>query len=153
MTHEERLLSSITRATHYLQADQVNGDWAAYTRCTPVCNVVRYRISTDTRRRLPKPTTSPPRHQYAGSVTSAGVVYLVRSGPTCGNRVRIVRYDASRGDPATGRVVASLPAGRDVGFSHVRENADGSVDVFYDRVACSSGRWDIYKVTDPPPTP
>jgi hypothetical protein len=153
VTHENRLLSSVTRAAHYLQADQVNGDWATFTRCTPVCNVVRYQISTQARMVLAKPVTSPRRQQYASSVTSAGVVYLVRSRPTCGASVRIVRYDPSRGDPATGRIVVFLPAGRDVFFSHVRENADGSVDVFYDRVNCSTGRWDIYKATQPAPAP
>lgn len=152
-TNEERLLSVVSNGSHYVRADQVNGDWATYTRCVPRCNVIRYQISSNTRTRLPKPATGPPRDQYAGSVTSTGAVYLLRSGLTCGSRVRIVRYDPNRGDPAAGTVVAALPAGRDVLFSHARENADGSVDVFYDRATCSTERWDIYKVTDPAPTP
>jgi hypothetical protein len=150
--HQERLLSSISKATYYLQADQVNGDWATYTRCTPRCNVVRYQISTATRTVLAKPVTTRPRHQYAGAVTSTGAVYLVRSGPSCGAKVKIVRYDNAHGDPALGTVVAALPSGFDTAFAFARENAlDGSVDVFYDRVRCSTGRFDIYKVTDPGP--
>src|ERR671910_3344970 len=90
-THVERLLSSIIKATHYLQADQVDGDWATYTRCTPRCNVVRYQISTATRTVLAKPVTTRPRHQYAGGVTSTGAVYLVPSGPDCGAQGKIVR--------------------------------------------------------------
>jgi hypothetical protein len=153
-THEERLLSGITKASHYLQADQVNGNWATYTRCRPVCNVVRYDIGLQTRMTLGKPVTTRPRHQYAGAVTSTGAVYLVRSGPSCGAKVKIVRYDAAHSDPALGTVVAALPSGFDIAFAFTRENAlDGSVDVFYDRVKCSTGRFDIYKVTDPPPGP
>lgn len=149
--HDERELAIVTKARHYLQADQVNGNWATYTRCRPVCNVVRYDITAQTRMTLGKPVRTRPRHQYAGAVTSTGAVYLVRSGPNCGEKVKIVRYDAAHGDPALGTVVAALPSGFDIVFAFARENAlDGSVDVFYDRVKCTTGRFDIYKVTDPP---
>jgi len=151
-THDERLLSKITKASHYLQADQVNGNWATYTRCTPRCNVVQYDIMNKTSMTLAKPVTSRPRHQYAGAVTSTGVVYLIRSGPSCGEKVKIVRYDpANPADPTYGTVVAALPSGFDIAFAFARENAGGSVDVFYDRVKCSTGRFDIYKVRDPGP--
>jgi hypothetical protein len=46
--------------------------------------------------------------------------------------------------------VARLAAGFDFFFSSVRDNADGSTDVFYDRARCATGRWDIYKITDGP---
>ena len=147
--HESHELSYVTKASHYLQPDQVNGDWVTFTRCTPLCNVWRHQISTDTRVRLAKPATSRPRHQYAGAVTSTGAVYLVRSGPNCGEKVKIVRYDTAHSDPALGTVVAALPSGFDIAFAFARENPGGSVDVFYDRVKCSTGRFDIYKVTDP----
>jgi hypothetical protein len=150
-THEERTLRTVTRASHYLQPDQVNGNWATYTRCRPVCNVVRYDIVANTSTTMDKPVTSRPRHQYAGAVTSTGAVYLVRSGPNCGERVKIVRYDAARSDPALGTIVAALPSGFDIAFAFARVNLAGSVDVFYDRVRCSTGRFDIYKVTDPAP--
>jgi hypothetical protein len=149
--HESHELSYVTKASHYLQPDQLNGDWATFTRCTPRCNVWRHQISTETSTRFAKPVTTRPRHQYAGAVTPTGAVYLVRSGPNCGEKVKIVRYDDAHGDPALGRVVAALPSGFDIVFAFARENAlDGSVDVFYDRVKCSTGRFDIYKVTDPP---
>jgi hypothetical protein len=149
-TGAERILSIVMRASQSLLPGQVNGDWVTYTRCAPVCNVARYRISTATRATLHKPATSPPRHQYAGSVTPGGVVYLIRSGPACGASVKIVRYDPAR-DGVNGRVVAALPAGKDVFSTYVRENTDGSVNVFHDRVSCRTGRWDVYKVTDPAP--
>jgi hypothetical protein len=153
VTHAELLLSSLTKASHYLQPDQVNGNVATYTRCTPICNVVRYNITDSTRMTLGKPVTSRPRHQYAGAVSSSGAVYLVRSGPNCGERVKIVRYDTDRADPPLGTVVATLPSGVDIAFAFARQKADGSVDVFYDRVNCSTGRFDIYKVADPAPGP
>jgi hypothetical protein len=153
VVHVERVLATITRASHYLQADQLAGEWATYTRCVPNCNVRRYRVSTSTTITLPKPVTSRPRQQYAGAVTSTGAVYLIRSGPNCGERVRIVRYDPARSDPQFGTIVAALPRGIDVAISHAEENGDGSVDVFYDRVNCSTGRFNINKVTDPPPGP
>ena len=58
-------------------------------------------------------------------------------------------------DPAEGTVIASIPRGKDVGGDggYLRERSDGGVEFFFDRVDCSSGRRDIYKVTDPPPTP
>jgi hypothetical protein len=152
--HDERVLATVTKATHYLQADQIAGDgWMTYTRCVPNCNVRRYQVATSTTESMPKPTTTRPRQQYAGAVTGTGAVYLVRSGPKCGERVRIVRYDDARSDPEFGTVVAALPRGFDVAIAHARENADNSVDVFYDRVNCSTGRFDIYKVSDPPPGP
>lgn len=149
VTHEERLLRSIAKAKYYLQADQVNGNYATYTRCAPVCNVFLYDIGLQTTMALAKPSTSPPRQHYAAAVTSTGAVYYVRSGSACGAKVKIVRYDPALGDPATGTILAALPAGRDIAFAYARENADGSVDVFYDRVNCDNGRWDVYKITDP----
>lgn len=144
--HDSDVLTYVTRASHYLQPDQLNGDWATFTRCTPVCNVFKHQVSTGTTTRIPKPVTDRPRHQYAGAVTPTGAVYLVRSGPSCGEKVKIVRYDAA--DPALGTVVAALPSGIDIVFAFARMNAS-SVDVFYDRVNCSTGRFDIYKLTDP----
>jgi hypothetical protein len=151
--HVSRELSNVTKASHYLQPDQLNVDWATFTRCTPVCNVFKHQVSTVTTTRIPKPVTSRPRHQYAGAVTSAGAVYLIRSGPRCGEKVKIVRYDDARSDPSLGTVVGALPSGFDIAFAFARENVGGSVDVFYDRVNCSTGRFDVYKVTDPPPGP
>jgi hypothetical protein len=152
--HMDHLLSIVTSASHYLQPDQLNGDWATFTRCTPVCNVVRYQVSTEAKIRIPKPVTDRPRFQYAGAVTSTGAVYLVRSGPRCGERVRIVRYDDARSDPEFGTIVAALPSGFDIAFAYVREDTlTGNRDIFYDRVNCNTGRFDIYKVTDPAPGP
>jgi hypothetical protein len=146
-TSEQRLLATVTRPTHFLAPGQVNGNWATYMRCAPNCNVIRYDIATQTKKTLGKPATATPREQYGPSVTADGTVYLARSGPSCGG-VKIVRFGAL--DPATGTVVARLAAGFDLFFTSVRDNADGSTDVFYDRVRCATDRSDIYKITDGP---
>lgn len=143
------LLDVVTRDTHFLVADQVNGNFAVWTKCAPVCNVFKRNIAAGTTVRLPKPATSPPRDQYAAGVTSTGTVYAARGGRTCGAFVRIVRFGPA--DPAMGTIVAALPSGRDMFFSFARENPDGSTDVFYDRVPCGTSRWDIYKIGDPAP--
>jgi hypothetical protein len=144
----EQLLAQLSNARYQLVPGQVQGDWATYTRCAPVCNVVLYDVLGDIKTVLPKPNTSRPRYQYAGAVTSTGVVYLARSGPRCGSNIKIVRYFGAS-DPPTGTVVAALPTGKDILSSFARENGDGSTDVFYDRVGCTTGRFDVYKVTDP----
>jgi hypothetical protein len=151
--HDGRILSTITKATHFLQSDQINGNWVTYTRCAPNCNVRLYDIGAQTTTTMPKPVTTSPRQQYAGAVTSTGAVYLVRSGPKCGQQVRIVRYDPAVPDPQLGTIVAVIAQGYDIAISHARENPGGSVDVFYDRVNCSTGKFNIIKVTDPPPGP
>jgi hypothetical protein len=146
-TPEQRVVDSVSRSAYDLAANQVNGDWAVYTRCKPGCNVVRYRISTQAKKTMPKPATTRPRYQYGGSVASDGTVYLLRSGSACGSSIKIVRYGA--GDPPTGTVVAALPKGKDSRFTFARENPDTSIDVFYERVGCTSAKWDVYKVVDP----
>ena len=147
-TSGERIVAAVTRRTHYIVPGQVNGNWATYTRCAPVCNVIRYDIAAGTKKALGKPATRTPREHYGSSVSADGTVYLARSGPGCGNGIRVVRYGAL--DPANGRVVAQLAAGFDLFFSFSRDNADGSTDVFYDRVRCATRRWDVYKITDGP---
>jgi hypothetical protein len=148
-TLEDRLLTQVTRLRYSVVPGQVQGNWATYTRCAPVCNVFRYDILQKTRMVLDKPLTSPPRYQFGAAVTSAGVVYVARSGPRCGSNLKIVRYFGA-GDPAMGTVVAALPKGKDIFSMFARENGDGSTDVFHDRIGCRTLRWDVYKVTDGP---
>jgi hypothetical protein len=135
----------------FRQAGQVNGDYAVWTRCDGACDVVRRRISTTTVTVLPKPATTT--YQYGAAVTSTGVVYVARSGRGCGSGgVKIVRYFGPS-DPANGTVIAALGSGTDMWSGYARENADGSVDVFYDRYGCRSNVGDIYRVRDPAPGP
>jgi len=128
---------------------QVNGNYAVWTRCDFTCDVVRHDILGDTDVTLPKPDSII--YQYGAAVTSTGVTYVARSWKQCGN-AKIVRYFGT-GDPPEGTVVANLGSGRDAYSLYAHENADGSVDVFYDRYGCSTSVGDIYRVHDPAPGP
>jgi hypothetical protein len=148
-THEDHLLAEVTKASHYLQPDQVNDDWATYTKCTPNCNVFLHQISTEETTKLAKPVRNRPRQQYAAGVSPDGAVYFIRSGPRCGEKVKIVRYDPAHSDPTFGTVLAAVPSGVDIAFAFLHQQVDGTRDLYYDRVNCSTGRFDVYKVTDP----
>jgi hypothetical protein len=82
-------------------------------------------------------------HQYASSITNDGTVYFVKSDRGCGARAGIGRYDGTR------TIVADIPDRRDVFFTYASEEVDGS-HVFFDRVNCGTGAWNIYKIVDQP---
>jgi hypothetical protein len=150
--HDTVLLDRVDKASHFLQPDQLNGDFATYTRCKPNCNVLRRQVSTGQTVLLPRPTSNRPRQQYASAVTPGGVVFVVRSGPRCGEKVKILRYDLSNpSDPVYGSLVVALPSGKDIATAFARDNGDGSVTLVYDRVDCGSLRFDVYKVEVPAP--
>jgi hypothetical protein len=149
-TGAETVLSKTTRSFHSTHAGQVNGNWAVWARCAPICGVFRRDIAARTSVRLARPTNSA-RDQYAPSVDSHGTVYLARSGRACGSIVRIVRY--TTGHIAAGRpgtTVAQLPPGTSLFVTFAQGNGNGTVDVLYDRLTCSTGTSDIYKITDAP---
>ena len=104
------LHSLTTRTSHprpgprFRHPGQVNGDFAAWTRCRRACDVVRRQISSVNDTVLQKPAT---KFQYGGGVTSTGIVYVARSGPKCGGDVKVVRYFGAT-DPAGGTIVADL---------------------------------------------
>jgi len=139
----------LDQGPRFRHAGQVNGDFAAWTRCTKTtCNVVRRQISAVSDTVLQKPST---KYQYGGAVTSTGIVYVARSGPKCGADVKVVRYFGAT-DPAGGTIVADLgPNGRDFWSAYARDNDDGSVDVFYDRYLCGKTSSDIYRLHGPHP--
>jgi hypothetical protein len=141
----------LDQGARFRHAGQVNGDFAVWTRCTKTtCNVVRREIMPETDTVLPKPST---KYQDGAAVTSTGIVYVARSGPKCRTDVKMVRYFGA-GDPPGGKVVADLGTnGRDFWSAYARDNADGSVDVFYDRYVCGTGKSDIYRINDPHPGP
>ncbi len=151
MTSEQRILAKVTRRKDDLFVGQLDGNWAVYTRCTSTCNVFRHNIGANTTAKVPKATGKKSVHQYAASVTPAGVVYLVRSGNGCAVSVRIVRFFGPS-DPAKGTVIAAFPKGLDGYTSWARPNTDGSTSVFYDRRRCKANpNFDVYKLTDPAP--
>ena len=149
LTGGETQLAVVRRDKYFVSADQLNGDFAVWTKCTERCNVFRRDLATMITRVMPKPETKPAKDQFGSSVASDGTVYFVRSGPGCGTGVRIVRFGT--GDGPYGRVVARLRAGRDVLSTYLAEKPGGSVEVFYDRIICRTKQTDIFKITDPAP--
>jgi hypothetical protein len=83
------------------------------------------------------------RHQYASSIAEDGTIYFARSGRGCGANVKIVRRET--GDNT---VMVDLDDRRDVFFTYTSDEAANHV--YYDRVGCGSGAWNIYKFVDGP---
>lgn len=149
-TVHRRVLVDVPWTRSYVVAGQVSGDWATFDSCRfdfqafryYECDVVRYRISTGRAVRLPNPG----RQQYAGSVTSDGTVYFVRTaGSThwrCGAESKILRY------PVGGRteLVGDLPDGRDALATFAFEEANDSTVLSFQRLNCGTGLGGIYRI-------
>jgi len=90
-------------------------------------------------------------------VTSTGTTYYGRSGPACGASAELVKTTL---DGAT-VVLYSFPSGQDFSITYAElvvtlpPNPITTTRVYFDRALCSSGRTDIYSVSDAeriPPT-
>jgi hypothetical protein len=123
------------------ESGQVNGNYAVWYRCAPSCNVFLRDIAAGTTSRIPNPQG---RQQYSPSVAGDGTVYFVQSGRGCGTSVRLVRHPL--GGPST--VIASLAPGRDSFHTHVEDDGGGS-SFYFERIRCSNGAADIFRVVDP----
>jgi hypothetical protein len=119
----------------------VNGNYAVWYRCAPSCNVFLRDIAAGTTSRIPNPQG---RQRYSPSVAGDGTVYFVQSGRGCGTSVRLVRHPL--GGPST--VIASLAPGRDSFHTHVEDDGGGS-SFYFERIRCSNGAADIFRVVDP----
>lgn len=146
---ERRLLDSfdggLRRGT--ILVGQVNGDWAVWSKVSnrgSNWSVFRYRISTETTERIPRPAG---RYDYAPSVTDDGTVYFVRSGNACGKLVRLRSYDIH----GVAQVLYSSPDGRDIGKTFAAPQPDGSTDIYFDSWRCSArvSNGNIYRVNIP----
>lgn len=143
-THETRTLGQVDRISHSAIPGQVSGDWATWTLCKPRCNVRFLDLSDPAATTTTIPRPAGVTHQYASSITPGGTVYFVESGSGCGASVKIDSYAGT-----TRTQLVSLSAGRDILSTYTSaEGADNHV--YYDRVVCSKGRWNIYKVVDTP---
>jgi hypothetical protein len=142
------VLATVNGRYDILAPGQVNGNWAVWTTCsTSECNVFRYQISTRTKAKLPKPPGSATIYQYGASVLKNGVVYAARSGSSCGETVRIIRFRSD--DPSTGTEIAAIAAGHDAFSGWARKRPNGSVDYLYERVVCSNLSRNLYRINDP----
>lgn len=149
-TQEQRVLENLATRSHYLTADQVNGDWATFESCDldqgtyANCQAHRYQISADQAARIPNPD----RQQYAAGITDDGTAYLVSTVGSdvwnCGAGAALVRQPVS----GSREVIATLPEGFDSFNTFAFEGSDGSVTLLFDRVRCSDGSSGIYEVED-----
>jgi Divergent InlB B-repeat domain len=114
----------------FLAPGQVNGQWAAYAKCTPTtkCDVFRYNLASKGTSEVPNPGF----YQRAASITPSGTVYFVRARHRCGRSVRVMRH--ALGNRAT--AVRRLPDGVDVGDTYVFSRGTRPDKVLYDRRRC-----------------
>ncbi|MGZ8567604.1 MAG: InlB B-repeat-containing protein, partial [Actinomycetota bacterium] len=124
----------------FLAPGQVNGDYAVWYRCISErqCEVFRYRISEGSSEAIPGAGL-----QRTPSVAPDGTVYLVRSAPGCGNRVRLMRLPVQGPE----EILTRLSSGRDIGTTRVSIAPDGEATVLYDNYDCDtaeeSDAWEI----------
>jgi hypothetical protein len=137
---ELRLLEEVANRQYSLIPGQINGDWVTWTACKPNCHVRRDNLNDSLpRKTIPRPSYV--RHQYGSSISDDGVVYFVRSGAGCGEKVKLFRREAG-----SNQLLVDYRDNRDTFFTYVSDEVAN--DVYYDRVRCGSGAWDILKVTD-----
>jgi hypothetical protein len=131
-----------TSSRAFAESGQVNGDYAVWYRCTPLCNVFVRDLAAGQTTKIANPSGL---HQYDPSVTSDGTVYFVRSRTGCGNSATLVRQ------PLAGprKTLAALPARHDSQHTFALENGDGTTTVLFDRINCRSGGSDVLEVIDP----
>ncbi len=141
-TKKSRVLDEVSSEGSHVAPGQVNGDYAAWYRCTAAdkCDVFRYRISTQTKMRIPDAGM----YQRAPSVSEDGTVYFTRAaGKACEVAVRLMRFREGRVDP-----VVDVPFGQHIGDSYVDSGRFGN-EVFFDRFKCgSSTASDLHSVDD-----
>jgi hypothetical protein len=142
-TRDQRLMVKGNGGSRWAQPGTVSGHYATYVKCRrlTLCNVFRYNIRTGKRTKVPNPKG---RAQFAASVTRGGTVFFAESSNiTCGHFVGIWSYP--RGGPRTRLYL--FPDGQDTGATAPVLNGDGSRTIFFDRLKCRTGGFDILKIT------
>jgi hypothetical protein len=135
-----RELQATKRRRDFLIPGQVNGNWATWTACRPNCQVRYVNLLGGPVRTVPRPNYV--KHQFGSSIAEGGAVYFARSGAGCGANVRIMRFDSG-----TSQRMVDLPDNRDVFFTYASDEG-ATTRVFYYRVGCGSGAWNIYAFAD-----
>ena len=97
-SREKIVLDSLRSKNGFLQAGQVNGNFAVWGRCSssfPQCDVYRYEIAARTK----TPISQSGETLYAPSVTATGTTYYGRNiGRECGGNAELVKTTAAGGD-------------------------------------------------------
>jgi len=141
-TGDRRRLDRTRRDRAFIGPGQVAGNYAVWSTCDLRCNVFRYDIASATTEMIPNPGA----HQRAPSVSLTGTVYFSRGGKGCGASVALVR--APLGGPQ--EVLVQLQNVLDIRDTYAYTEANGSVDVYYERDGCGKpAAADVYMVEDP----
>ena len=133
------------RHTAAIYDAQVNGQYAAWTRCTSrsACQVKRRDLTTATTTGVPTKAT---KVDYASSVGADGTVFYARSGRNCGASVRLRAYTLAGADS----LLVEFKDGVDVLSSNTYSGTTAD-DVYYAKFPCKSGQTDLYKISSPLP--
>lgn len=144
LTHSVRVLfvepinSSFTT---FADPGQVNGDFASFDISTGLGtnDVYLYTISTRTLTKIQHPAGT---EDLATAVSTTGTLYFDRLGRTCSSTNRLMELPLG-GTPTT--LWTINPGGS---LEHIQTYNDGTNDqLFYTRLACSTGGEDIYTIT------
>jgi hypothetical protein len=140
-TGATRVLASVPGARGFLEAGQVNGNFAVFTQSKNGTrfNVWVYDITAKTLTVVPNPQD---KLHSAPAVNPQGTVYFEESGQACGSQVTIEFYPV--GGPAF--VQGTLNAGIDLFHPFLFENGTGDHYQFA-KIHCAGGATDIYQAT------
>ena len=141
-TKRSRLLDRVGE-NGYVDPGQINGNWAVWTHASGGrWRAYIYDIAHHRRTKVPNTSGL----DSAPSVTANGTVYFDHSGKACGASARIMRYPRG-GTPS---VVLTFPHAVDTSRTYVFPLADGSIQVFHDRVDCGHLKFggDLYRFVD-----
>jgi hypothetical protein len=140
-TGATRVLASLRGGRGFLEAGQLNGNFAVFTqsRTGTAFNVWLYNIAQKTLTVIPNPLA---KMHTAAAVNSFGTVYFEQSGGGCGRDATVEEY------PVGGPMFAAGTLGPGIDLFHPFLFENGSVDSFlFAKVHCTSGATDIYKTT------
>jgi hypothetical protein len=138
-TGETRTIASVRGRVAQLEAGQVNGDWAVFTKTVNGTrfNVWLYHISTKTLTLVPNPRDEV---HSAAAVNPFGTVYFEESGSRCGSNATVEVY------PIGGPMITAgtLRPGIDMFHPFVFEHA--STDSFmFAKLHCVGGATDVFE--------
>lgn len=140
-TGATRTLASVPGARGFLEAGQVNGNFAVFTQSHDGMrfNVWVYDIAAKTLTVVPNPQN---KLHSAPAVNPQGTVYFEESGQGCGSHVTVAFY------PVGGPVVpvGTLNPGIDLFHPFLFENGTGDHYQFA-KIRCTGGATDIYETT------
>lgn len=157
LTGEQRVLDTLRGRTGFMQAGQVNGNYAVWTKCPPgplgvTCDVYRYDIALKTRTMMPRTGQD----LFGASVTPAGTTYYGRDSFGCGGGAELAKTTLS----GATFVLYSFPGAADMNatYSVAMSPQPGDLEatrIYFERLTCHGNHWDAYSIDDttglPPP--